>query len=284
MIIGVVGSRKSSIGVALIGDIDKQGGSNHVDGTIAYCPQTAWINNSTVSGNITFGSTFQEDKYKKVVRVCGQRARIQLAKAVYSDRDIYILDDPLSAVDAHVGRFLLEECIDGELKGKTRLLMTNQLQFIVRADNIILLSKGLIAAQGTSKQLKEQGINFDEFIIKSTNKDKKSKHHHLHHHNDKQEETKKEERMEQKEEFNDNKDNKQNKAAKQIMTEEEQETESVSWGSYFYYILSLCPWQIVIPYFLLIAIPEVIQVYQSWWMGIVGDPLRYSQISYHWKV
>ncbi|KAA6388868.1 MAG: ABC transporter ATP-binding protein, partial [Streblomastix strix] len=192
MVIGAVGSGKSSIGAALIGDIEKQSGTIHVDGTIAYCPQAAWINNNTVRGNITFGNEYQEQKYNEVVHVCalepdfqtlaagdmtaigekgvnlsgGQKARIQLARAVYSDRDIYILDDPLSAVDAHVGRFLLEECIDGRLKGKTRMLLTNQLQFIDRADNIILLNKGRIVAQGTSKELKEQRINFDEFIIK----------------------------------------------------------------------------------------------------------------------
>ncbi|KAA6380220.1 MAG: ABC transporter: Multidrug resistance-associated protein, ATP binding protein, partial [Streblomastix strix] len=192
MVIGAVGSGKSSIGAALIGDIEKQNGIIHVDGTIAYCPQAAWINNNTVRGNITFGNEYNEEKYNEVVHVCalepdfqtlaagdmtaigekgvnlsgGQKARIQLARAVYSDRDIYILDDPLSAVDAHVGRFLLEECIDGRLKGKTRMLLTNQLQFIDRADNIILVSKGRIVAQGTSKELKEQRINFDEFIIK----------------------------------------------------------------------------------------------------------------------
>ncbi|KAA6390867.1 MAG: ABC transporter ATP-binding protein, partial [Streblomastix strix] len=192
MVVGSVGSGKSSIGAALIGDIEKQSGIIRIDGSIAYCPQTAWINNNTIRGNITFGSEFNQRRYNEVVRICalepdfntlaagdmtaigekgvnlsgGQKARIQLARAVYSDRDIYILDDPLSAVDAHVGRFLLEECIDGKLKGKTRLLMTNQLQYIDKADNVIILNKGRIIAQGTSAQLKEKGINFDEFIIK----------------------------------------------------------------------------------------------------------------------
>ncbi|KAA6381010.1 MAG: putative ABC transporter C family member 3, partial [Streblomastix strix] len=153
MVIGGVGSGKSSLGAALIGDIEKRDGEIRIKGQIAYCSQTVWINNNTVKGNITFGNTYDEEKYKDVVRICalepdfqtlaagdmtaigekgvnlsgGQKARIQLARAVYSDRDIYILDDPLSAVDAHVGRILFEECIDGRLKGKTRMLMTNQL-------------------------------------------------------------------------------------------------------------------------------------------------------------
>ncbi|KAA6378290.1 MAG: hypothetical protein EZS28_026183, partial [Streblomastix strix] len=163
MVIGAVGSGKSSIASALIGDIEKQSGTICIDGSIAYCPQTAWINNNTVRGNITFGSKYKKKKYNEVIHVCalepdfqtlaagdmtaigekgvnlsgGQKSRIQLARAVYSDRDIYILDDPLSAVDAHVGRTLFEQCIDGRLKGKTRLLITNQLQYLDRADNII---------------------------------------------------------------------------------------------------------------------------------------------------
>ncbi|KAA6383301.1 MAG: ABC transporter: Multidrug resistance-associated protein, ATP binding protein [Streblomastix strix] len=302
MVIGAVGSGKSSVGAALIGDIEKQNGTIRVNGSIAYCPQAAWINNNTVRGNITFGNEYNEDKYNKVVHVCalesdfqtlaagdmtaigekgvnlsgGQKARIQLARAVYSDRDIYILDDPLSAVDAHVGRFLLEECIEGRLKGKTRLLMTNQLQFIDRADNIILLNKGRIAAQGTSKELKEQGIDFDEFIIKSSNKNKKSKHHH---HQDKQQknEDNKDKEIEKKVE-------KETEAAKQIMTEEEQETGSVPWSSYLKYILSLVPAPLVIPFLFITLISQGISVYQSWWMGTIGEPNQYSKISYHWKI
>ncbi|KAA6390600.1 MAG: putative Multidrug resistance-associated protein 9, partial [Streblomastix strix] len=164
MVIGSVGSGKSSLGSVLIGDIElmnneeqveqniKQNneqnysklqseqtkGEIRIDGSIAYCSQTAWINNNTVRENIIFGNVFNEEKYNDVVRVCalepdfqtlaagdmtaigekgvnlsgGQKARIQLARAVYSDRDIYILDDPLSAVDAHVGKILFEECIN----------------------------------------------------------------------------------------------------------------------------------------------------------------------------
>ncbi|KAA6371296.1 MAG: ABC transporter ATP-binding protein, partial [Streblomastix strix] len=298
MIIGSVGSGKSSIASALIGDIEKQSGTICIDGSIAYCPQTAWINNNTVRGNITFGQEYNQDKYNEVIRVCalepdfdslaagdmtaigekgvnlsgGQKARIQLARAVYSDRDIYIFDDPLSAVDAHVGRTLFEECIDGYLKGKTRLLITNQLQFIEKADNIILLKQGRITAQGTSVQLKEQGINFDEFTITNQNIDNNQ-------HNKKQSELK------------DEKLNKQNKkiqqqtnAAKKILTEEEQETGSISWSSYFKYILQLCPWWGVVPFFLLTLVLEGIIIYQSWFIGTVGDTVQYASLSYYWKI
>ncbi|KAA6388286.1 MAG: putative Metal resistance protein YCF1 [Streblomastix strix] len=177
MVIGSVGSGKSSIGAALIGDIEKIEGEIRIRGQIAYCPQTAWINNNTVRGNITFGSEFNQKKYDEVVHVCaletdfktlaagdqtaigekgvnlsgGQKARIQLARSLM----------PI---------FLFDECINGRLKGKTILLMTNQLQFINRADKIVLMKDGCIQAQGTCDQLNQQGINFDEFIIKGNKK------------------------------------------------------------------------------------------------------------------
>ncbi|KAA6397487.1 MAG: putative Multidrug resistance-associated protein [Streblomastix strix] len=163
MVIGTVGSGKSSIGSALIGDIEKQSGEIYMSGSIAYCPQTAWINNNTVRGNITFGRKYKKKKYNEVVHVCalepdfktlaagdqtaigekgvnlsgGQKARIQLARAVYSDRDIYILDDPLSAVDAHVGRTLFEECIEGRfaVKRSNGLIHHNLLQHVMNAPN-----------------------------------------------------------------------------------------------------------------------------------------------------
>ncbi|KAA6355060.1 MAG: putative ABC transporter C family member 12, partial [Streblomastix strix] len=139
MIIGGSGSGKSTLGSAIIGDIERLSGEVKHNGSIAYCPQTPWINNQTIQENITFGQEYNEEKYRDVVHVCaleqdfdilpagdqtaigekgvnlsgGQKARIQLARAVYSDRDIYILDDPLSGADANVGKFLFDECITG---------------------------------------------------------------------------------------------------------------------------------------------------------------------------
>ncbi|KAA6398603.1 MAG: putative ATP-binding cassette sub-family C member Sur, partial [Streblomastix strix] len=201
MVIGAVGSGKSSIGSILIGDIEKVEGDVKVRGQIAYNPQTPWINNNTVRGNITFGMKYNKKKYQHIVKVCaletdfklfaagdqtaigekgvnlsgGQKARIQLARSVYSDRDILVLDDPLSAVDAHVGKTLFEDCINGYLKGKTRLLMTNQLQFIDKADNIVMMKDGQIEHQGSMEELNKQGINFDKFLIKGNKKAEKKK-------------------------------------------------------------------------------------------------------------
>ncbi|KAK2953702.1 putative Multidrug resistance-associated protein 1 [Blattamonas nauphoetae] len=199
MVVGGVGSGKSSLAAAITGDVERVNGTVCVRGSVAFCPQIAWINNSTVRGNIVFGMPFDEAKYAEVIRVCalekdlqtlaagdstaigekgvnlsgGQKARIQLARAVYSDRDIVVLDDPLSAVDAHVGRMLMDECILGRLKGKTIVLMTNQIQFLDRADKVVALKDGQIVGQGRYEELREQGINFDEFIIQKEKKEKK---------------------------------------------------------------------------------------------------------------
>ncbi|KAH7823453.1 putative Multidrug Resistance Associated Protein (MRP) [Monocercomonoides exilis] len=346
MVVGGVGSGKSSIGAAIIGDMDRLEGEVRYRGSIAYCPQVAWINNSTVRGNIIFGSFYEEEKYLNVVRVCalepdfrtlsagdqtaigekgvnlsgGQKARIQLARAVYSDRDIYILDDPLSAVDAHVGRYLLEECICGQLKDKTRLLMTNQLQFLDRADNIILLKHGHISAQGKYEDLLAQGIDFSQFIIKK--KGKKDKKHK----EGEDEEDSESDGEEEEEEGNEKQEGEEGKegekmekktgkthkhsdhykhhaksdqstgatakdlegkgaeAGKQIITEEEFETEAVPISNYVSYVSSLFPWWGFIIYILLAIIAEGTQIFQSYWLGIVGNPLKLDVIPYGWKI
>ncbi|KAA6392071.1 MAG: putative ABC transporter C family member 3 [Streblomastix strix] len=317
MVIGTVGSGKSSIGSALIGDIEKQSGEIFMSGTIAYCPQTAWINNNTVRGNITFGCKYKKKKYNEVVRICalepdfktlaagdetaigekginlsgGQKARIQLARAVYSDRDIYILDDPLSAVDAHVGRIIYEECIEGRLKGKTRLLITNQLQYIDKADNIIVLEKGRIIGQGTSAQLKEKGIDFQKFIVKESKRNKKDK-------KEKEKEKEKEQEKEKeivngevkhkttKKDVKDQQPTKENEAetAKQIMTNEEQETNGVPWSSYLSYFLSMAPIPLLIPFTLIILTGEALNIFQQWWLGCVGSDDQISTVSFGWKI
>ncbi|KAA6397480.1 MAG: ABC transporter: Multidrug resistance-associated protein, ATP binding protein [Streblomastix strix] len=337
MVIGAVGSGKSSLGSVLIGDIELMSnnedeqknqkynndqnqkdqliqdvkGEVRIDGSIAYCPQIAWINNNTIRGNITFGSEYEEKKYNDVVRVCaleqdfqtfaagdqtaigekgvnlsgGQKARIQLARAVYSDRDIYILDDPLSAVDAHVGKILFEECIDGRSKGKTRMLMTNQLQYIDLADNVILLRDKKIFAQGTTEELKKKGISFEEFIVKGgQKKDKKAES------NKKGQQDEKLNKNEligneiEKDEKKQNQKENEEITAKQIISEEEQDTGAVTWGSYMDYMFKLASKRTIIFFILIIGIVEVIVAFSNWWIGIVGNETRYPKISYYWKI
>ncbi len=138
--------------------------------------------NDTVRGNILFGKPYDEQKYKRAIHVCcmeddlnilkggdmceigdrginlsgGQKARISLARAVYSDTDIIIMDDPIAAVDAHVGKFLFDQCIYKELKGKTRVLVTNAVQYLPKCDYIICIDDQTIKCQGTYQEIKEK--------------------------------------------------------------------------------------------------------------------------------
>jgi len=185
-VIGPVGCGKSSLLMATLGELPSKKGSVQVKGRISYASQEAWVFNGSLKYNITFGQEFDEAKYRKVIRVCalerdiellpegdmtlvgergvslsgGQRARVNLARAVYKDADVYIMDDPLSAVDANVGRHLFNECIMGYLAEKPRILVTHQLQYLHDADLIIALSDGKCIGQGTFAELVDMGIDF----------------------------------------------------------------------------------------------------------------------------
>jgi len=94
----------------------------------------------------------------------GQKARVSLARAVYSDRDIYLLDDPLSAVDAEVGKHLFEKCIRGILRKKGVILVTHQLQFLKPADEILILNQGRVEAQGSYVKLRQSGFDLAQLL------------------------------------------------------------------------------------------------------------------------
>uniref|UniRef100_A0A8C3TI31 ATP-binding cassette sub-family C member 5 n=1 Tax=Chelydra serpentina TaxID=8475 RepID=A0A8C3TI31_CHESE len=183
-ICGNVGSGKSSVISAILGQMFLYDGTVGVDGTLAYVSQQAWIFHENVRQNILFGEEYNEERYNYAINVCslksdmeslpygdlteigerglnlsgGQKQRISLARAVYANRDIYLLDDPLSAVDAHVGKYIFEKCIKEALKGKTVVLVTHQLQYLEFCDEVILLEDGEIYERGTHKDLmKEKG-------------------------------------------------------------------------------------------------------------------------------
>uniref|UniRef100_A0A8C0T0E7 ATP binding cassette subfamily C member 12 n=1 Tax=Canis lupus familiaris TaxID=9615 RepID=A0A8C0T0E7_CANLF len=150
-ICGNVGSGKSSLIAALLGQMRLQQGIVAVNGTVAYVSQQAWI----FHGNIG---------ERGLNLSGGQRQRISLARAVYSNHEIYLLDDPLSAVDAHVGKHVFEECIKKTLRGKTIVLVTHQLQFLESCDEVILLEDGEICEKGTHKELMEERGRYAKLI------------------------------------------------------------------------------------------------------------------------
>lgn len=151
--------------IEFLGELHIAGGNIEVNGTVSYASQEAWVFASSIRQNIIFGQEYNKKRYNEVVRVCalekdfkqfpdgdlsivgdrgaslsgGQKARINLARAVYRDVDIYLLDDPLSAVDTHVAKHLYQECINGYLKNKARILVTHQVHHLKDADNIIIM-------------------------------------------------------------------------------------------------------------------------------------------------
>ncbi|KAJ8946513.1 hypothetical protein NQ318_004648 [Aromia moschata] len=178
-VVGGVGAGKSSLLQMLLKEMYVKHGKLEIDGTIAYASQEPWLFVSSVRDNILFGRPYIKNRYKNVIKMCalekdlqqfpygdktlvgergvslsgGQRARINLARAVYSEADIYLLDDPLSAVDTQVGKHLFEECIMRYLDGKTRILVTHQLQFIAQADVIVVIDDGRIENIGSYSEL-----------------------------------------------------------------------------------------------------------------------------------
>ncbi|XP_076758535.1 ATP-binding cassette subfamily C member 4 isoform X2 [Xylocopa sonorina] len=185
-VVGPVGAGKSSFIQLILRELQQSHGEIQINGNISYASQEAWLFAGTVRNNILFGQPYDEKKYYEVVRVCalnkdfqqfshgdktlvgdrgaslsgGQRARINLARAVYRDADIYLLDDPLSAVDTHVGKQLFNECIKHYLRNKTTILITHQVQHLKHCDYIILLNNGTIECDGTFMELQNKRTDF----------------------------------------------------------------------------------------------------------------------------
>lgn len=189
-VVGSVGSGKSSFLSALLGEMNLRTGNVYMKGSVAYCNQQPWVLNDTLKGNVLFGDDYDEAKFDRAIHAAnleddlrilpggvmteigekginlsgGQKARVQLARAVYKSADIYLLDDPLSAVDAHVGEHLFRECIKKELKGKTRILVTHQVHLLNQCDHIIILNEGKIKAQGTFQELQTSGVDISNYV------------------------------------------------------------------------------------------------------------------------
>ena len=178
---GPVGSGKTSLLLTILGELTLYKGHVTSCGKIAYVAQKPWVFSGTVQDNILFGQPLDMHRYNRAIEACallkdiqafpnghmtligergimlsgGQRARIGLARAVYSDADIYLLDDPLSAVDAKVGKHIFERCLKGALSKKLRLVVTHSLQYLENAESIVLINKGsILLNKGNYQDLK----------------------------------------------------------------------------------------------------------------------------------
>jgi ABC-type multidrug transport system fused ATPase/permease subunit len=192
-VVGPVGSGKSSLLVALLGEleqVDKGFKGPWIRGRVAYVPQSSWIRSNTLRANVEMAVSGSTRDYATSVRVCclepdleslaqgdatevgesgvslsgGQKARVTLARAVRSGADVYLLDDPLSAVDAHVGSELFHTAICSELAGTTRVLVTHQLQFLPHVDRVLVMERGRIVHDGTFEELVAAGVEFASLL------------------------------------------------------------------------------------------------------------------------
>ncbi|KAF8014473.1 hypothetical protein BT93_H0322 [Corymbia citriodora subsp. variegata] len=189
-ICGEVGSGKSTLLAAILGEVPFINGIVRVYGRIAYVSQTAWIQTGTIQENILFGSAMDTVRYREVIQKCslaediktlpfgdqtqigergitlsgGQKQRIQLARALYQDADVYLLDDPFSAVDAHTATSLFNEYVMKALSGKTVLLVTHQVDFLPAFNSILLMSSGQIVSTGTYDQLMASCQEFQDLV------------------------------------------------------------------------------------------------------------------------
>ncbi|XP_051148099.1 ABC transporter C family member 8 isoform X2 [Andrographis paniculata] len=188
---GPVGGGKSSLLCAILGEIPKISGTVKILGSMAYVAQSSWIQSGTVRDNILFGKAMDRARYEEAIRVCalekdiesfdygdlteigqrglnmsgGQKQRIQLARAVYNDADIYLLDDPFSAVDAHTAASLFNDCVMTALAKKTVILVTHQVEFLNNVDQILVVEGGQITQSGSYNELLVAGTTFEQLVF-----------------------------------------------------------------------------------------------------------------------
>ncbi|KKA28465.1 hypothetical protein TD95_002534 [Thielaviopsis punctulata] len=198
-VIGSVGSGKTSLLAALAGDMRKTDGEVVLGADRAFCPQYAWVQNATLKNNILFGKPMDKEWYEKVVYACalqpdlemlpngdqteigergitisgGQKQRLNIARAIYFNADVVLMDDPLSAVDAHVGRHIFDNAIMGLLKNKCRILATHQLWVLSRCDRVVWMEDGRIQAVGTYEELMASNEGFRNLLETTAQDDKK---------------------------------------------------------------------------------------------------------------
>ncbi|XP_042465010.1 ABC transporter C family member 2-like isoform X2 [Zingiber officinale] len=299
-IVGSTGEGKTSLISAMLGELQPVAGSDTsvtIRGTVAYVPQISWIFNATVRDNILFGSPFQLSRYEKAIEVTalqhdldllpggdlteigergvnisgGQKQRVSMARAVYSDSDVYIFDDPLSALDAHVGRQVFDKCIKDQLRDKTRVLVTNQLHFLPNVDKIILVNEGMVKEEGSFEELSANGTLFQKLMENAGKMEE-------------QVEEKQGENAEAPEKLSENgqvtlnpllkseeKPSKEKEGKSALIKQEERETGVVSLKVLTRYKNALGGLWVVVILFSCYALTEVLRVSSSTWLSVWTD-------------
>ena len=197
LVLGPVGSGKSTLLCGLLGEVEQTAGRTAIGGKLSYVPQTAFIVNATLRENVLFGQRYDAERYKATISACaldsdiallpngdlteigerginisgGQKQRISIARAAYAlDSDIVLLDDPLSAVDTHVAEHIFRECINGVMRGRTRVLVTHSMAYVDEADQILLVEPTAVkdsytVKRGTAKELRLNDATFQSLLV-----------------------------------------------------------------------------------------------------------------------
>jgi len=294
-IVGLVGSGKTSLLNAMIGEMLKLSGSVKFNGRLAYIAQNAWIMNGTLRENIVMNNPFDEQRYNHTLKICeltedllsfpradlteigskginlsgGQKQRVSIARAVYADADIYIIDDCLSALDPHVAKCIFHNVIMTALNGKTRVFVTHGMSYLKEFEKIFVLKTGRIIAYGSYAVLKETNEEFKHLTILDKEKSKKAE----------EEKNKKEKEQEKNNDAEDKKneellkigrEGKDNENLGKLILAERQETGRVKWTNYsllFKYpgiFISIC---CIIAF----CVEEATSIIIDWWIGIWSD-------------
>ena len=282
-VIGTVGCGKSSLLSALAGDMRVIDGTVRLSTTRAFCPQYAWIQNTSVKNNILFGKEYNESWYKKVIDACalapdleilpngdqteigergitvsgGQKQRLNIARAIYFNADLVLMDDPLSAVDAHVGRHIMDKAICGLLKDRCRILATHQLHVLNRCDRIIVMDEGRIDAVDTFDNLMRDNEIFKRLMSTSRQEDMQ------------EEETEAVDEVAE-EKVDDLASPKKAVVAKPaagLMQQEEKATSSVGWSVWKAYIRASGSYFNAIAVFILLGLANVANIWTSLWLS-----------------
>ena len=293
-IIGSVGSGKSSLLAALAGDMRKTNGEVIMGASRAFCPQYAWIQNATVRENIIFGKEFKQKWYDQVIDACalrpdldmlpvgdateigergitvsgGQKQRMNIARAIYFDADIVLMDDPLSAVDAHVGRHIMDNAICGLLKDKCRILATHQLHVLSRCDRIIWVEEGNVQAVDTFNNLMAYNEGFQQLMTMTASEKKHE-----------EEDESLEEEVEDEKKIA--KIAKKQKKAAALMQVEERATKNVSWDVWIQYIKAGGGLWVGPLVFILLVLSQGANIVTSLWLSYwTSNKFGYSEGTY----
>uniref|UniRef100_A0A673B5V4 ATP-binding cassette, sub-family C (CFTR/MRP), member 2 n=1 Tax=Sphaeramia orbicularis TaxID=375764 RepID=A0A673B5V4_9TELE len=307
-VVGAVGSGKSSLISALLGEMHRKKGFINIKGSLAFVPQQAWIQNATLRDNILFGCPHETERFQKTIEACalvpdlellpggdqteigekginlsgGQKQRVSLARAAYSEADIYLLDDPLSAVDSHVGKHLFDKVIgpNGILKDKTRVLVTHGVSFLPFVDEIIVLVDGKVSEIGSYNSLRASRGAFSEFLDtyakEQSNQDQSKKGSHFIFHTAV--------RLRKNNSIKKSEDAGETKKGQKLIEKEAMETGQVKFSVYLQYLRAM-GWGYAVIVFVIYFIQNIAFIGQNLWLSDwTNDAETYFNVTYPaWK-